>query len=473
MMLPRILSLRQKLLLTFLSLWLLTVVIATLAAYWFSGNAAQISFDRILKDDALALAAQIKWESEGPRFGVDTNTADLLIFDSVSPPKFTVLNKLRQKIAGNAELPLPNLTKSEKRAEPTFFDMRNSQGNLRVVSLRIDHQVSGEWVWVLVGEAHSKRSEISHELAAAIFLPAVGLAFVIIPLLLAGIKFGLSPAKQISEAVAEKDIDDLSPVSLENVPEELRVVILHINDLLMRLQQSVAHERRFVADAAHQLRTPIAGIKILAEDLLRTHQANTSQPPNDEVLQELNAAATRAAHLVRQLLSLARAERTEAFEKEIFDIQDLIGEVITQWQRSISAAHKTLRVATGMTHMKRVQVQGSRILLEEALGNIIDNAIRYGGKNIQIDAKISNEQLVMSVTDDGEGLKPDVILSMLTPFWRGEGAADFGVGLGLPIAQKALQQMHGVLSIKSRPEVEGTAIVIELPIAEVSPSSST
>lgn len=471
MMLPRILSLRQKLLLTFLSLWLLTVVIATLAAYWFSGNAAQISFDRILKDDALALAAQIKWEPSGPRFGVDTNTADLLIFDSVSPPKFTVLNKLRQKIAGNAELPLPSMTKSEKRAEPTFFDMRNSQGDLRVVSLRIDHQATGEWVWVLVGEAHSKRAEISHELAAAIFLPAVGLAFVIIPLLLAGIKFGLSPAKQISEAVAEKDIDDLSPVSLENVPEELRVVILHINDLLLRLQQSVAHERRFVADAAHQLRTPIAGIKILAEDLLRTHQANTSQPPNDEVLQELNAAATRAAHLVRQLLSLARAERTETFEKETFDIQDLIGEVITQWQRSISAAHKTLSIATSMTNMERVQVQGSRILLEEALGNIIDNAIRYGGKNIQIDAKISHQQLVMSVTDDGEGVNQDDMLSMLTPFWRGEGNVGFGVGLGLPIAQKALQQMHGILSIKSRPEVEGTAIVIELPVTGVSPSS--
>ena len=461
---PRILSLRQKLLLTFLSLWLLTVVIATLAAYWFSGNAAQISFDRILKDDALALAAQVKWETQGPRFGVDTNTADLLIFDSVSPPKFTVLDKASQKIAGNANLALPESVSTQKVGEPSFFDMHSDSGDMRVVVLRVDHQPSGEWVWVIVGEAHSKRAEISHELAAAIFLPAVGLAFLIIPLLLAGIKFGLSPAKQISEAVAEKDIDDLSPVSLENVPEELRVVILHINDLLQRLQSSVAHERRFVADAAHQLRTPIAGIKILAEDLLRTHQANSKQPPDEEVLQEINAAATRAAHLVRQLLSLARAERAELFESETFDVLVFLNEVCTQWQRSVEAAHKTLGITPQSSHIGKVSLRGSRIFMDEALGNIIDNAIQYGGKNILIDAQIVPQGVLVSVLDDGLGVSAQEIRSMLTPFWRGEGAAGLGVGLGLPIAEKALHQMHGSLSIKSRPEVNGTAVLIQLPV---------
>ncbi len=464
MRLPKIFSIQKKLLLTFLALWLLTVVIATFAAYWFSGKAAQISFDRVLKDDALALAAQIKWDTSGPRFGVDSNTADLLIFDSLSPSKFTLIDKIGRKIAGNADLPPPQSVDEEHRLEAKFFDLSDRQGDLRVVALRIDHQSTADWVWVLVGESHSKRTQISHELAAAIFLPAVGLAFVIVPLLLIAIRFGLSPAKEISEAVAEKGIDDLSPLSLENVPEELRVVILHINDLLQRLQASVAHERLFVADAAHQLRTPIAGIKLLIEDLVRTHNANPHQPPDVEVLQELNAASTRAAHLVRQLLSLARSDRSEIRQLEQFSLQDLLSEVVSHWQRSIAAAHKKLSFGPSIYKIGQVKIVGSALLLEEAIGNIIDNAVQYGGSQIQVDAHLNGHELTLLIEDDGAGVPPQDIPLMLTPFWRGAHGNTIGVGLGLPIAEKTLRQMGGSIQIQSRPRFPGTAVALKLPI---------
>jgi len=463
----KILSLQKKLLLTFLTLWFFTVVIATWAAYWFSGSAAQVSFDRVLKDDALALAAQVKWDASGPRFDVDSTTANLLIFDSLSPSKFTLFDKYNQKIAGNADLPTPRVDEREHLHEAKFFDLSDQQGDLRVVALRIDHANTKDWVWVLVGESHSKRRRISHELAAAIFLPAVGLAFVIVPLLLVGIRFGLSPAKQLSEAVAEKGIDDLSPLSLDNVPEELRVVILHINDLLKRLEASVAHERLFVADAAHQLRTPVAGIKLLIEDLVRTHKANPHQPPDSEVLQELNAASTRATHLVRQLLSLARSERADMQQLEQFSLHDLLSEVVSQWQRSIAAAHKNLSLGPGMNQIDQVTIAGSALLLEEAIGNIVDNAVQYGGSQIQVDASLSEGELTLRIEDDGQGVSPQHIPLMLTPFWRGEHSNTIGVGLGLSIAEKALKQMGGRLQIRSRPEFAGTSVCVTLPVQHV------
>ena len=464
MKLIKVFSLKKKLLVTFLLLWLMTVVIATLAAYWFSGSAAQVSFDRVLKDDALALAAQVKWEPSGPRFGVDTNTADFLIFDSLYQSKFIVLNKYGRRIAGNAELVVPVSTDITKVKESFFFDLPDSQGDLRVVALRVNHQIDKEWVWVLVGESHTKRNQISHELAAAIFLPAIGLAFFIVPLLLFGIRLSLASTIEISEAVSRKGINDLLPLSLESVPDELKVVILHINDLLERLKASIIHERRFISDAAHQLRTPIAGIKLLIEDLARTHDANPNQPPDSEVLQELIAASSRAAHLVRQLLSLARTDTRTVEQLEKFSLRNLIIEIAEKWQQPVVASHKKLIFGLGISKVYEIELTGNILLVEEAIGNIIDNAINYGGDEIKIDANLSERALTLSIHDNATEVTSDMVDAMLTPFWRGEHEVSVGVGLGLPIAQKAMRQIGGDLLIKCRPEVVGTAVLITLPL---------
>lgn len=465
MKLIKVLSLKKKLLVTFLLLWLMTVVIATLAAYWLSGTAAQVSFDRVLKDDALALAAQVKWEPSGPRFGVDTNTADFLIFDSLYQSKFIILNKYGLKIAGNSDLVIPKKIAIEKIRESFFFDLPNSQGDLRVVVLRVNHQIDKEWVWVLVGESHTKRNQISHELAAAIFLPAIGLAFFIVPLLLIGIRISLASTIEISEAVSRKGIDDLSPLSLQSVPEELKVVILHINDLLDRLKASIVHERRFVSDAAHQLRTPIAGMKLLIEDLARTHDADPNQPPDTEVLEELIAASSRAAHLVRQLLSLARTDTKRVEHVEKFSLKSLINETVEKWRQPVVASHKRLIFGFGISKVYEIELTGNILLVEEAIGNIIDNAINYGGDEIKIDADLSERLLTLSVHDNGTEVTVDKKEDMLTPFWRGEHEVSVGVGLGLPIAQKAMRQIGGDLIIKCRPEVDGTVVLITMPLA--------
>lgn len=456
-------SLRRKLLYPLLWLWLASAMIATLAAFWLAGHAAQVAFDRVLKDDALALGAQVRWDDSEPRFAVDSRTAASLVFDSLAPSRFTVRTSSGRTLVGNAELNLPSAAAEQPVGEPLFFDAPTHWGSLRAVALRLQLSGNAEPVWIIVGEAQAKRDQVSRELALAIFLPAAGLAFLIVPLLFLGIRYGLSPARETTLAVAQRSIDDLSPLPLDDVPEELHGLIGRINDLLARLQEAVAHERRFIADAAHQLRTPVAGIKLLADDLLRTHHASPVQPPDSEVLTELHAAASRATHLVRQLLALARAERNVPVEITRFELCALLEQVCARWQAPAAAAHKTLQIESGPVQRAPQWLGGNPTLLEEALGNVIDNALLYGGVSVRISLEQAGGDLLIHVEDDGPALGPVTREQMLTPFWRGDQSGANGSGLGLPIAQKAVRGMGGGLLVSSRPQVAGTRVTIRLP----------
>lgn len=463
----RVASLRTALLYPLLWLWLLPALVATLAAFWLSGQAAEATFDRALKDDALALATQVYWDGSGPGFKADSATAASLVFDSLSPPRYTVYTESGKVLSGNAELTLPATMRPQRGTAdaPIFFDTRTPWGVLRTVALRLRHAGDNESVWVLVGETRVKREQIGHELAAAIFLPAVFVGFVIVPLLFLGIRHGLAPAREISEAVARRSINDLSPLPLDKVPDELKSLIVRINDLLARLTEAIAHERRFIAEAAHQLRTPVTGIKLLAEDLVRSHREDPASPPDAEVLDELQAAASRTSHLVQLLLAMARAERMPTPVELIeIDLAELGKTVAARWAGIAAVAHKRLSLAPALTQSSSVRTRANPLLLEEALGNVIDNAIRYGGPEITLDLELTSAQAQLHVQDNGQPLPAETLANMFTPFWRDDNAPDGGTGLGLAIAQRTLRNLGGDLSVRSGGDLPGTRITLHLPL---------
>lgn len=453
-------SLKRNLTLTFVWLWVASALAATLVAFWLAGRSAQISFDRILKDDALALATQIHWEDTGPIFAADPHTADYLIFDSLSPSRFMVIDETGRKLVGNAVLELPKDAEHRLSGAPLFFDSITDAGTLRVVAIRLEHKPSKVRVWVVVGESQAKRSQLSRELAAAIFLPAIGLTIFIVPLLFAGIKYGLAPANAISTAVARRGINDLSAIPISQVPDEMRGLITHINDLLKRLQDAVAHERRFISDAAHQLRTPLAGIKLLVDDLVRTNKASPSDPPNLEVLAELGAAASRVTLLIKQLLTLARTEGVNTIETVDTNMAELVQSLVLQWTPVFESANKTLHVQNDLALNTERAFKTNPTLLSEILNNILDNALNYGGEIVQIIAKVHNRELLLGVLDNGSSVGADDVEKMLTPFWRGKDVATHGVGLGLPIAHKTCSLLGAELQIQTRPKVQGTQVTV-------------
>lgn len=460
-------SLWRQLLMPLVGLWVASAMVATGAAYWFAGRTTNQSFDRLLADDARALAAQLRWHDGRAHFVASRETADLLVFDSLLRSHYTVRTEDGRTLVGNLVLPLPLPDQPAPSNAPLFFDSPAEGGLvLRTVALRVQPQAGGEAVWVLVAESKIKRRQVTDEIAAAIFLPAGLAGFVIIPLLYYGIRRGLAPARHISALVVQHGENDLSPLSVQEVPEELRELVQHTNALLARLKASVQEQRRFIADAAHQLQTPMAGIRLLVGDMRRIQRADPSQPMDAEVLAQLDEVAARGARMVRQLLAYARAEDESVVEDQLFDAAAVAAQATLRWQGPAAAAGKTLQPPSETTQTQnRHTVRGSPTLLGEVVSNLIDNALRYGGAHVTVEVQARKGRVHILVSDDGPALDAATRARMLLPFWRGDHGHAEGSGLGLSIAQRVIDRMGGRITVGTGAQGMGTCIDIDLPAA--------
>ncbi|MBS0507725.1 MAG: sensor histidine kinase [Proteobacteria bacterium] len=462
-------SLWRQLLMPLVGLWVASALVATGAAYWFAGRTTNQSFDRLLADDAHALAAQLRWHDGAARFEASRETADLLVFDSLLRSHYTVRTDAGRTLVGNLALPLPLPELAGPFNQPVFFNQAAEGGlMLRAVALHVRPSVADEPVWVVVAESKTKRQQVTNEIALAIFLPAGLAGFVIIPLLYYGIRRGLAPTRHISALVVQHGENDLSPLSVDEVPEELRGLVQHTNALLSRLKASVEEQRRFVADAAHQLQTPMAGIRLLVGDMRRTQRADPSQPMDAEVLAQLDEVAARGARMVRQLLAYARAEEESVIEDQVFDAAAVTGQTVQRWQAAAAAAGKALLApAEPPGQPGGHALRGSPTLLGEVISNLIDNALRYGGARVTVQLLARGARLHIRVCDDGPTLDAATRERMLLPFWRGQHGQTEGSGLGLSIAQRVIQRMGGRITVDAGPQGRGTCVDLDLPLSQL------
>jgi len=457
-------SLWRQLLTPLLSLWVASALLATGAAYWLAGRSTNTSFDRLLTDDARALAAQLRWTNGRASSLADEETADSLVFDSLARSHYLVRTEAGRTLVGNLAVALPPEQPAAMTGNPQLFDLRTGGSVLRAVALRLAPSRGDEPVWVIVAESKAAREHVSREIALAIFMPAALVGFVIVPLFYLGIRRGLAPTRRISAEVAQHGLHDLSPLPTEDVPAELRDLVQHTNELVLRLKASIDEQRRFVADAAHQLQTPVAGIRLLVGDMRRIQRADPGQPADAEVLTQLDEVAGRAARLVRQLLAFARAENAAAVEDQVFDCATVLAEVGGRWHGPALAARKQLSLP-GADGAPQALVRGSPTLLGEVLSNLIDNALRYGGPHVAVALAVEQGEILISVCDDGPTLEADTLERMFLPFWRGAHGQPEGSGLGLSIAQRVVQSMGGSLAARSGSGIAGTRIDIRLPQA--------
>lgn len=464
-------SLWRQLLMPLVGLWVASALVATGAAYWFAGRTTNQSFDRLLADDARALAAQLRWRDGAAGFEASAETADLLVFDSLLRSHYAVRTEAGRTLVGNLTVPLPLPDRPEPPGKPLFFDHPAEGGvMLRAVALRVQPSAGDEPVWVVVAESKTKRRQVTDEIALAIFLPAGLAGFVIIPLLYYGIRRGLAPTRHISALVVQHGENDLSPLRVDEVPEELQPLVQHTNALLARLQASVQEQRRFIADAAHQLQTPMAGIRLLVGDMRRTQRADPSQPMDAEVLAQLDEVAARGARMVRQLLAYARTEEETEIEDWVFDAAAVTSQTVQRWQAAAAAAGKALLAPADAAGTRGgYALRGSPTLLGEVISNLLDNALRYGGARVTVQVLARGARLHIRVSDDGPALDAATRAHMLLPFWRGDHGQAEGSGLGLSIAQRVIQRMGGRITLDAGPQGRGTCVDLDLPLAHIKP----
>src|SRR5438477_1467004 len=289
-------SIRRRLLLFLIPSLLLLVVGAAALTYYVALHVATFAYDRSLLDPALDMAANVRMEPEGPRLAMLKQAQEALLYDHEDTLIFQIRAPGGAVIAGDEDLNLPpNLVPGER----SFFDSRYHGEPVRVAAVR-----SNSGLYVQVAETLHKRNRLIWEILAAGLLPALLIALATLALAWTGVARGIAPLAWIRTQLLGRSPHDLRPLDEHTTPVEIAPAIEALNRLLAQLRESNEMQQRFLANAAHQLRTPLAGLQMHLELLLRRDLS----PEVREEIAGMHVATVRAGHLANQLLALAKAE---------------------------------------------------------------------------------------------------------------------------------------------------------------------
>jgi two-component system sensor histidine kinase TctE len=286
-----------------------------------------------------------------------------------------------------------------------------------------------------------------------------------------GLSRGLAPLHALQAHIRARRPDDLSPLEARRAPPEIEPLVTSFNDLLTRLEQNMELQKRFIADAAHQMKTPLAGLRTQAELALR-------QDASEEVHRSLEQIATsseQAARLVTQLLALARAENR--LSGQIFtpvDVTEVARHAVRDWVQAALARHMDLGYEAPETPEAPdvpVEVDGNPVMLREMLSNLIDNAIRYtpdGGRiTVRVRHDAAGRRVHLEVEDTGLGIPVAERSRVIERFYRILGREGDGSGLGLAIVREIVTVHGGELTIddnvyQTSPRLAGTLVRVSL-----------
>lgn len=276
--------------------------------------------------------------------------------------------------------------------------------------------------------------------------------------LIRGIRSGLQSVNKLSMEISQRSIDDLQPLETRGLSSEIAPLVSHINGLLARLDESVQAQRRFVGHAAHQLRTPLAGMKMECELMLA---GDLPEEVRARALR-IKAVNDRMIRLGQQLLVLARADSStrpqDSFVRS--DLNEWVRDTAAEWVPRTRAAGVALEFLAADAP---VWVEIDPLLLEEALSNLIDNALRHARGVRTIRVQVGNNPPSLTVEDDGSGIPPQEAERVFEAFYRAPGSEAGGAGLGLAIVREIAHAHGGWWNLQSRPQFPGTRITIVFP----------
>ncbi len=429
--------------------WMLTPLLLlwplSLALTWFVAQGiASKPFDRALEYNLQALTRFVVIQDEQVQFRINDQARDLLRADDIDLIYHQVVSPRGEVISGDPDLPLPrdNETPVPGRVMLRTDTVRGDE--VRVAYLWLAQSDNNRrLVLMQIAETMGKRSTLATEIITGVMVPQ----FVILPLavLLVWLALvrGIRPLNELEQRIRARKPDDLSPIEESFVPQEVAPLVSSINDLLNRLKASLSTQKRFLADAAHQLKTPLAGLRM---------QADLAQRENDpkeirNSLQHIARSSVRATHTVNQLLALARAETTgRNLPNTDIDLAQLVTEVV---QDSVPRAleHGVDLGYEGPNQIPREHhIEGNTTLLQEMVRNLVDNAINYSGRQGVVTVRVFFDPYsgvqILQVEDNGPGIPENERELVLQPFYRALGTNVDGSGLGLAIVHEIAQQ-HG------------------------------
>lgn len=462
-------SLRRQLLVWLLAPQLVLWLAAAVVSYHVAVRHANLAIDQSLAQSSRALARQVKPFGDGLYIDFPSAAREILEEDPNDRLHYMVSAPPGQFLLGDRRLPLPDLSETLHFDTPVFYDGQMDGKRVRVAALylRIGTRERPQTMLVQVAKSTAARAALAGEILRDTVTPLAVLMLATSIVVWAGIARGLSPLRKLRRQVENRSPRDLTPLELENAPTEVMALAHALNTLLSEVGRQVERQRRFIADAAHQLRTPLAGLKSQTE----VAQAELAEPVPDiaslrQRLNRLETSADRGIRLVNQLLALARAEPDAPLSLTPLDLAHLLRELA----RDVAprAVAKGLDLAVDGLDAP-LQVSGNEGLLRELFANLLNNAVAYTPAGGEIILRLTNQrqQALVEVADTGPGIPANEREAVFDRFYRGAlQANELGCGLGLPIAREIARrhgarielddnQPHGLLARVSFPLLAG------------------
>ncbi len=447
-------SLRVKLL-KWLVIPLVAVNLAGAAAvYWLAWIPAQTAFDQSLADAAWALVPHVQDTGDSVELRLSQQAEQVLRVDHFDEIYLVVRDIEGRTIAGDRDFPSLHVPARDNTWEAYLSEMRGE--DVRVISLRT--QVGGEPVLIGVAETRVKRFQFKLRILLSLLLLELLLIVLIPAVIWLALNRGLLPLREMQENLDNRKSDDLSALQVANAPVELVPFIRAINELLGRVQNSARAKQDFLANVAHQLRTPLAGFKAQLEWLQAQH---TTDPETAASVSLMMASTERMVRQANQLLALARSE-PGGFERERLERLSLEQLVCESVQHFVEAALKK-NIDIGF-HLEPTFVNGDRFLLRDMIDNLIDNAVRYSpqGGAVTVSCSQIEGHGVLKIEDDGPGIPESEKDKIFSRFYRLDRSQP-GSGLGLAIVRDIAKDHEAAIEVRSGSHGRGTVFIVRFP----------
>ena len=414
------------------------LAVGAVIAYYPVIGPARAAYDQALIDIGLALGERIRLENGVYALDLPVAAERVLRTDRHDQIYFRVLAPDGTPVGGDPGL-APPPPKAVPKEGVIAYDDRYADQPVRVVGVLVPCE--GKVCTVQVAETTVKRRHLVRDIVLSSLVPTLLIAIATLVIVWFGVKRGLTPLARLSEEIKERSPRDLRPIEVEHAPEEAKPLVGALNDLFGRVAEANNNQQRFLANAAHQLRTPLAGLQAHTELAL-------AQPVPEGCrteLEQVHLATIRTARLANQLLALARAEPGGNPEAgmQTLDIRRIVEGVADEWVHRALARDIDLGFDLG-----EARARGNEFLLREALANLVHNALEYtpSGGHVTVRtgtrAVEAGPQAILEVEDDGPGIPPEERAHVLQRFYRVPGTLGTGSGLGLAIVGE-IAASHG------------------------------
>lgn len=341
------------------------------------------------------------------------------------------------------------------RLQPGFDRNESGERVWRTFALR-----SGD-VWIVAAEKDEVRQELANDLGMSILVPLVAGGLLLLLAVNFILSVNLAPLRTLAGKIARREPESLAEIDMAEAPDELAPIIRELNDLLRRVKAAFAREQRFIDAAAHEIRTPIAALQVHIENALRAG----SESERAKSLAEALIGLRRTTKLAEQLLTFSRiAAKVDDEQFRPVCLTGICRDVIAAQEPLLAQRGQTI----GLDAPAECEVQGDPYKLARLLQNLIDNASQYGlpQGDIQVTVERRQQQVVLSVANDGDPVPEDETGKMFVPYYRIPGRASTGSGLGLAIVQEIAGQHGATVAVRRKADAQGTVVSLAFPVGE-------